>query len=142
MIQQFQNSSLHAGGAHEITLIYNISLPERKGAVECYKEWWREVRGRPVSEKEIVSSGQHFQMLIIITSGLNEKFANSTFVHSQNAPISVESRFREFPEPFPDIVNSAILNIRSRKNIRKDCSLFFWFSQDSYTRLIDNPEYS
>jgi len=34
-----------SGGAHEITVIYNISLPERKGAVECYKEWWREVRG-------------------------------------------------------------------------------------------------
>ncbi len=40
-----------SGGAHEITLTYNISLPERKGAVECYKEWWREVRGRPITLK-------------------------------------------------------------------------------------------
>ena len=40
-----------AGGAHEITLIYNISLPERKGAVECYKEWWKELRGRAISLK-------------------------------------------------------------------------------------------
>jgi type IX secretion system PorP/SprF family membrane protein len=29
-----------SGGAHEITLIYNISLPAKKGT--CYTEWWRE----------------------------------------------------------------------------------------------------
>lgn len=40
-----------SGGAHEITIIYNISLPERKGAVECYKEWWRELRGRAIPLK-------------------------------------------------------------------------------------------
>lgn len=33
------------GGAHEITLIYNISLPEKQGAVPCFKEWWRLGRG-------------------------------------------------------------------------------------------------
>jgi type IX secretion system PorP/SprF family membrane protein len=31
-----------SGGAHEITLIYNISLPDRKGPGDCpFKEWWR-----------------------------------------------------------------------------------------------------
>lgn len=30
-----------AGGAHEISIIYNISLPEKKAAVKCFTEWWR-----------------------------------------------------------------------------------------------------
>jgi type IX secretion system PorP/SprF family membrane protein len=34
-----------SGGAHEITLIYNISLPEKKRSVPCYHEWWRARRG-------------------------------------------------------------------------------------------------
>ncbi len=36
-----------SGGAHELTLIYNISLPERRNAVAriCYHEWWRARRG-------------------------------------------------------------------------------------------------
>jgi type IX secretion system PorP/SprF family membrane protein len=29
-----------SGGAHEITLIYNMSLPEKKQAVKCFNEWW------------------------------------------------------------------------------------------------------
>lgn len=33
-----------SGGAHEITLIYNISLPEKRGPVDCYYEWWKEIR--------------------------------------------------------------------------------------------------
>ena len=35
-----------SGGAHEITLIYNISLPERKHPVDCGEfEWWRVGKG-------------------------------------------------------------------------------------------------
>ena len=34
-----------SGGAHEITLIYNISLPEKKQTVPCYNEWWRVGKG-------------------------------------------------------------------------------------------------
>ncbi len=34
-----------SGGAHEITLIYNISLPKRKHAVPCFNEWWRVGKG-------------------------------------------------------------------------------------------------
>lgn len=34
-----------SGGAHEITLTYNISLPEKKRAVPCFKEWWRAKKG-------------------------------------------------------------------------------------------------
>jgi len=34
-----------AGGAHEITVIYNISLPEKRRSVPCYHEWWRARRG-------------------------------------------------------------------------------------------------
>lgn len=34
-----------SGGAHEITLTYNISLPEKKRAMPCYQEWWRAKRG-------------------------------------------------------------------------------------------------
>ena len=34
-----------SGGAHEITLIYNIALPERKGQKVCYDEWWRARKG-------------------------------------------------------------------------------------------------
>ena len=31
-----------SGGAHEITVIYNFSLPDRPGPVKCpFKEWWR-----------------------------------------------------------------------------------------------------
>jgi len=35
-----------SGGAHEITLIYNISLPEKIGPIKCYNEWWKELRRR------------------------------------------------------------------------------------------------
>jgi hypothetical protein len=28
-----------SGGAHEITLIYNVLLPQKKGV--CYTEWWK-----------------------------------------------------------------------------------------------------
>ncbi|MFO7935135.1 MAG: PorP/SprF family type IX secretion system membrane protein [Bacteroidales bacterium] len=34
-----------SGGAHEITLIYNVSLPERKKMVDCFVEWWRAGQG-------------------------------------------------------------------------------------------------
>ena len=34
-----------SGGAHEITVIYNISLPEKKHAVPCFSEWWRVGKG-------------------------------------------------------------------------------------------------
>jgi type IX secretion system PorP/SprF family membrane protein len=40
-----------SGGAHEITLIYNISLPEKKHAVKCYNEWWRGVKEKGFSPK-------------------------------------------------------------------------------------------
>ncbi len=33
------------GGAHEITLIYNISLPKRKQSLPCFNEWWRVGQG-------------------------------------------------------------------------------------------------
>jgi type IX secretion system PorP/SprF family membrane protein len=44
-----------SGGAHEITLIYNISLPEKKRAVPCYHEWWRAKRGIVHYPKEMKS---------------------------------------------------------------------------------------
>ncbi len=34
-----------SGGAHEITLTYNISLPDKKRAVPCFNEWWRAKTG-------------------------------------------------------------------------------------------------
>jgi type IX secretion system PorP/SprF family membrane protein len=33
-----------SGGAHEVTLIYNMSFPEKKRAVRCYNEWWKGVK--------------------------------------------------------------------------------------------------
>ena len=33
------------GGAHEIMIIYNLSLPEKKGEIPCFNEWWRLGRG-------------------------------------------------------------------------------------------------
>ena len=31
-----------SGGAHEITLIYNMALTEKEHAIRCYNEWWRD----------------------------------------------------------------------------------------------------
>ena len=42
-----------SGGAHEITLIYNISLPEKKHSVSCYDEWWRTRKGTKYYSKKI-----------------------------------------------------------------------------------------
>jgi type IX secretion system PorP/SprF family membrane protein len=34
-----------SGGAHEITVTYNISLPDKKRAMPCFNEWWRAKAG-------------------------------------------------------------------------------------------------
>lgn len=41
-VSQLEFSS---GGAHELTLIYNISLPEKRKSLPCFREWWRPVMG-------------------------------------------------------------------------------------------------
>ena len=94
------------------------------------------------SETEIVSTGQHFQKLIIFNSALFEEFVNFNFCAFPESSDFRGLRFREFTEPFPDIVNSAILNIRLCKKIRKHGCRFCWFSQDFYSCFIDYPEHS
>lgn len=44
-----------SGGAHEITLTYNIALPDRKGAVDCPEglyEWWKPARGLSYNKRK------------------------------------------------------------------------------------------